>query len=456
MIDRAVYTWVTGTPDGALGDAGWFAPGLHEWSWRCSTALARRAFPDSPLRLYTDARGSELLGHLFDEVEEVFGPEWDRRGWGVAKLLTHSVQSTPYIHLDGDFFLYDMPQRYREAASVVQCHETQRGYDRPLWSLRKHGVFASPSPTVYNVGCLGGCDVERLRRYASEGLATWEEWRAKDFFGELDLPRFANYFLEQYRLPFHIPPRDMTFAGPRWCFLRPDCSPTGMQYDHAVTNFRDKPEFFIPLITRVVTELGDEYQPFGDRASAFGSVFRHNVWGSDESVSGPGSERGVTEGARAAVASAIAVTSAKTLVDVGCGDVNWLDDEVIAGVSYTGLDIVEGVVAVAAKRWPRRSFRVSDAVVDDVGAHDLALVRDVVIHLPIEQVRLLVKNLRRNGVKWLLASTYPGIESRDTFISGYSQKNLEEPRFGLGTATALWRETLGGGEENRHLGLWRL
>lgn len=78
----------------------------------------------------------------------------------------------------------------------------------------------------------------------------------------------------------------------------------------------------------------------------FTEIFETNHWGSTESVSGPGAELRQTHQARSAVAAVLDRFDVRTLVDIGCGDMNWVrrvsNIDRLAG--YIGLDIVPGLV----------------------------------------------------------------------------------------------------------------
>ncbi len=70
-----------------------------------------------------------------------------------------------------------------------------------------------------------------------------------------------------------------------------------------------------------------------------------------------------------------------SIVDIGCGDLCWLQDDLLADLDYTGVDISEYIVQQNQQRFPQSRFLVHDIVGTalDVQA-DLVVSYDVLIH----------------------------------------------------------------------------
>jgi len=91
--------------------AGWrFAE--HNWmSWTLSAMLLRKKY--EKLELYTDVRGKKILIDLlklpYTKVHIVFDEESKihPRLFALAKIKTYSLQKEPFIHIDGDLFLWN-------------------------------------------------------------------------------------------------------------------------------------------------------------------------------------------------------------------------------------------------------------------------------------------------------------------------------------------------------------
>lgn len=76
-----------------------------------------------------------------------------------------------------------------------------------------------------------------------------------------------------------------------------------------------------------------------NKADVFSRIYRENHWASAETRSGVGSEMGRTQSVRERLPWLFDVLGAKSVLDAGCGDLNWMQ-HVEAQVEYVGVDIV--------------------------------------------------------------------------------------------------------------------
>ena len=77
----------------------------------------------------------------------------------------------------------------------------------------------------------------------------------------------------------------------------------------------------------------------------FSKIYDDNIWGSDESRSGKGSELKSTINIRTFLIDFIIKNKIKLLVDAPCGDFNWMKYVTRAvDVKYIGIDIVEKMI----------------------------------------------------------------------------------------------------------------
>jgi hypothetical protein len=123
--------------------------------------------------------------------------------------------------------------------------------------------------------------------------------------------------------------------------------------------------------------------------SVFVDIYQNNAWGFG---SGHGSQAYVTKGYRSFVETFIRENGVRSIVDYGCGDwqfsrlIDWGDAE------YTGLDVVERVVAGNQKRYGRYGVRFELNRGEPRGG-DLLLVKDVLQHLPDDDVKDFLRDV---------------------------------------------------------------
>ena len=190
--------------------------------------------------------------------------------------------------------------------------------------------------------------------------------------------------------------------------------------------------------------------------AVFSEIYRRNLWGDAESVSGRGSTLARTRVIREVLPGLLEDLGARTLLDAPCGDFNWMRHVRLAGVSYVGADVVPEIVARNRREHggPGREFVALDITSDPLPRADVILCRDCLIHLPFRQARSAVENFKRSGSRFLLATTHTLVRGNaDAPLGGWRSLNLELPPFAFPRPLRLVTEDE---EAGKCLGLWRL
>src|SRR5689334_19245442 len=76
----------------------------------------------------------------------------------------------------------------------------------------------------------------------------------------------------------------------------------------------------------------------------FEAIYRENHWNDQESKSGTGSNKKNTQVTVQIVNSVIKELSIRSMLDVPCGDFNWMQEVQLENVQYTGADIVGDLI----------------------------------------------------------------------------------------------------------------
>jgi hypothetical protein len=149
-----------------------------------------------------------------------------------------------------------------------------------------------------------------------------------------------------------------------------------------------------------------------DLNTVFTAIYRTNRWGSDETRSGTGSERARTQQVTRELSRLFRELSIRSVLDIPCGDFNWMQDVSLDGVRYSGYDIVAELISTNSARHggPRRSFDVLDFTVDPVPARDLnadlILCRDALVHLSYQHIFAALKHFHDSGSRYLLTTSF--------------------------------------------------
>ena len=143
------------------------------------------------------------------------------------------------------------------------------------------------------------------------------------------------------------------------------------------------------------------------RKEVFSKIHALHLWNSAESVSGCGSTMRQTETLRAQLRPFLDKHKITSLLDIPCGDLNWMQDVDLTGVRYIGADIVAQLIADNRKSAPDgMEFLVADIVEDPLPTVDCVMVRDCFSHLPFADVSRAMSNIARSGAKWALITHF--------------------------------------------------
>jgi len=136
----------------------------------------------------------------------------------------------------------------------------------------------------------------------------------------------------------------------------------------------------------------------------FSEFYGRNAWGCEETVSGAGSSLKSTEKFRGELSALISELGVKSILDCPCGDFNYMREVNLDGIRYVGGDIVDDLIMLNREKYsaPNVDFEVIDLSKDKLPKCDLIVVKDLFLHLYIEEVQLCIENIRKSGIKWAL------------------------------------------------------
>lgn len=198
-------------------------------------------------------------------------------------------------------------------------------------------------------------------------------------------------------------------------------------------------------------------------SDVFSDIHRNHSWGG-ESLSGMGSDLGQTISVRKQLPELIQKFGIRSMLDLPCGDFNWMQHIDLMGCDYTGADIVPSLIEANTSRYDtaNRRFMVLDLIKDPLPRVDLLICRDCLIHLPLAAAQQAIENIRKSGINYLLTTTYPNVGHNGDIVMGdFRAINLRIKPFCFPVPLAVIQEDLFEGHEKnpnfvRELGLWRV
>ncbi|MCA1619250.1 MAG: class I SAM-dependent methyltransferase [Acidobacteria bacterium] len=190
--------------------------------------------------------------------------------------------------------------------------------------------------------------------------------------------------------------------------------------------------------------------------TVFSDIYRRNLWGDPESVSGRGSTLARAATIMSHLPPLLQELGAETLLDAPCGDFNWMRYTDLGAVKYIGADVVPEMIARNRRRYGTagRSFVVLDVTKDRLPHADAILCRDCLIHLSFARIHAAIANFKKSGARHLLCTTHTTVLGNvDGPDGGWRSVNLQLPPFNFPPPLKLILEDA---ELGKCLGVWRL
>jgi SAM-dependent methyltransferase len=184
-------------------------------------------------------------------------------------------------------------------------------------------------------------------------------------------------------------------------------------------------------------EVDTSYLEYTNRKERFTAIYDQQIWASSttESLSGDGSSLAATNSVRKTLPGLLAELGVRRLLDLGCGDFNWMKEAQLDLDSYVGADIVDEVIAHNQQHFAdqRRRFIVLDGCAGPLPEADAVLCRDTIFHLSFNDAKSLLQNVRCSGAKYLITTTNPEIQvNKDIPSAAFREINLSISPYRLG------------------------
>lgn len=164
-------------------DGGWLEKKYHYMSLALSCLLLRKHY--GHVALVTDNGGRELLAGLLDlpytNVTVALDnlDHYPSEAWSLAKVYSYTLQQEPFIHVDGDVFLFEkLPPRIASADVIAQnsLHISAYKLDHVLnqvltrFKRKPADLENGPGQGLYHCGIFGGASLDLIRMFAHDTM----------------------------------------------------------------------------------------------------------------------------------------------------------------------------------------------------------------------------------------------------------------------------------------------
>ena len=193
----------------------------------------------------------------------------------------------------------------------------------------------------------------------------------------------------------------------------------------------------------------------------FSSIYRNHRWGDEESVSGRGSKIEQTKGIAILLPQLFRQYNIRNVLDIPCGDFNWMKYVDLSAVDYLGADIVPALISKNIRLYtaPHVEFFLADIIKDKLPRVDLVFCRDCLVHLSDKHIFTAIKNIKLSGAEFVLTTTFPRHSNFDIVTGNWRALNLQSEPFCFPPPLELFNEGYHSEEtgiSDKSLGLWRI
>jgi len=190
----------------------------------------------------------------------------------------------------------------------------------------------------------------------------------------------------------------------------------------------------------------------------FKLIYKEKLWtanGNRDTICGAGSTLSWTVNLRNLLPKIFKKYKIKTFIDCGCGDCFWISKIDWSDIAYIGADVVPEMLRKNREKHPDFTF-IEKNIIEDVPKGDMVFIRDVFNHLSINDVSRILKNIKTNGSKYLMASTYTNTkENVETLQGKFRKRNLVMSPFSLPDPLEYINDE-GNKDTDRKMGVWKI
>lgn len=235
---KIIQSFWSGGQNDFTNSYGWYSYRYNWMSWILSCHQLIQYHDE--VELYTDNFGYEILIEklklpytkvhiVLDEVNH-----YPKDFWAIAKIKTFEKQTKPFLHVDGDVFVWDsLTNLFKGSNLVVQSMEVTNWYYQNIWKAIYPELIFLPeelkyfhednSNMSYNMGIVGGNNIGFFKEYCRKSIdfvnANAVSWNRINglhfnvFFEQLLFCKYAEAKEEKVDFLFPEMPVDNEYFG---------------------------------------------------------------------------------------------------------------------------------------------------------------------------------------------------------------------------------------------------
>lgn len=259
---------------------GWLSE-AHNWlSWILSANQLAKFYK---VELYTDQKGYEILINQlqlpYHKVHVVLDElnHYHKSLWAMPKIKTYSLQNEPFLHVDGDVFIWKaFSDELFSGDFISQNLEITTEYYEEMWNdiypnlvyvpAEMQDYISNKSNYAYNMGIIGGRNYEFFKKYAAtssdfvdQNTSVWNSingFNFNIFFEQVLFYNMIKKSSEKVNCLFSDTPNDNNYIG----FGDFDKVPNQKTYLHLLGTYKKSVRVCSNLETYVIKEYPQYFE----------------------------------------------------------------------------------------------------------------------------------------------------------------------------------------------------
>lgn len=190
---------------------------------------------------------------------------------------------------------------------------------------------------------------------------------------------------------------------------------------HSLRSLKDK-------YNRIIRKYRNRIYSQLSYKTIFNQIYLRNAWKDNESSSGSGSNLQNTMQLRKELVPMVKELGVRSVLDVPCGDYNWMKHLDWGEIEYIGGDIVSSLIQLNNSQYGsvHKKFIELDLVKDKFPDVDLIFCRDCLVHFSNELIKETLKNIKKQNAKFLMTTSFSEkTENVDIVTGAWRAINLE-------------------------------
>lgn len=202
--------WTANIPTVLQHNMGWLSPEYNLMSWALSCLQLRQFYPE--VVLYCDNTGAKMLidtlqlpySEVVCSLDSLNNYHPDL--WALPKIKAYSLQDKPFLHIDGDVFVWKKFENDLLKSSLIAQNKDQiAGFEITMQTLEATFEYfpkeillerlAKNPIQTYNAGIYGGSDIDFFQEYTQKAFEFVNNNNSK--LAKIEVSDF-NIFFEQY------------------------------------------------------------------------------------------------------------------------------------------------------------------------------------------------------------------------------------------------------------------